>query len=132
MDGSQTGGLDNGAAAAWLQCVLERFDDVALVDIAFDLVAEAEGRGNVSRCQEAIAAAELVAAAGRKPRPGLDAETLAWVERNWTLLWQERRRIALATVTVVLKSSALADRWKERADFVAWRSDVENLLERLS
>lgn len=127
-----TGGLDNAVAADWLRFLLEHIDDVVLIDTTFDLVADAEGRADVSRCQEAIAAAELVAAAGRKPRPDLDAKTLAWVERNWTGLWQGRRKSALATVSAIVESSALTQAWRGTADFEAWRADVADLVERLS
>jgi len=127
-----TGGLDNDSATDWLRFLLEHVEDVVLVDTAFGLVADVEGREDVSRCQEAIAAAELVAAAGRKPRPDLDADTLAWVERHWTGLWQGRRKAALATVRAIVESSALTEAWRATADFEAWRADVEDLVERLS
>ncbi len=132
MDARGTGSFDNDAATDWLGFLLDHVDDVVLVDTTFDLVADAVGRADVGRCQEALAAAELVAAAGHKPCKGIDAETLAWVERNWTALWQERRRKALATVRAILESSALLEEWRARPDFGDWRADVDNLVERLS
>ena len=132
MQASGTGGLGNDAAAEWLRFLLEHVDDVFYLDTAFELVSDADGRGDTARCQEAIAAAELVAAAGRKPRPDLDADTLAWVERHWTGLWQGRRKAALATVRALVESSALSDAWRGTADFEAWRADVGDLVERLS
>lgn len=95
-------------------------------------MAVADGRADAVRCQEALAAAELVAAAGHKPCTGLDRETLAWVERNWTALWQERRRAALAAVYRILRDSALLEGWRGRPDFEAWRADAGHLVERLS
>ena len=132
MDARGTGSFENDLAADWLGFLLNHVDDVVLVDTALDLVAGAAGRADAGRCQEALAAAELVAAAGHKPCGGIDAATLAWVEQNWTALWQERRRKALATVRAILESSALLEEWRARPDFDAWNADVGNLVERLS
>ncbi len=132
MEAWGTGSFDNDAAIDWLRMLLDQIDDIVLVDMAFDLVATADGRADAARCQEALAAAELVAAAGHNPRPGLDPETLAWVERNWTALWQERRRAALAAVNGILRNSALLEGWRGRPDFEAWQADAGHLVERLS
>jgi len=132
MDARGTGSFDNDAAADWLGFLLDHVDDVVLVDTALDRVAGGAGRADAGRCQEALAAAELVAAAGHKPCGGIDAATLAWVERNWAPLWQERRRKALATVRAILESSALREEWRARPDFDVWTGDVGNLVERLS
>ena len=79
-----------------------------------------------------MAAAELVAAAGQRPRPGFDGELLAWMEPHRPALWNGNRRAALAVVDTVLTSSALHARWQGTEDYEAWMRDVEDLKARLS
>jgi hypothetical protein len=126
------GALQNDAAAEWLQFLLVHVDDAWLVDTALDGVARGDGRTDLKCCQQAMAAAEVVAAAGRKPHPDVDDDLLAWVEPRWTALWNGNRRAALSAVKIMLESSALLKHWRAAGDFEAWKQSVEDLRERLS
>lgn len=126
------GGLNDEAASAWFQFLIEDVDAPWLIDTTLTRVVDGQGRWSLQACQEAMAAAELVAAAGRKPRAELTGELLAWVEPHWPALWNGNRRTALAMVETVLTSSALRARWQGTKDFEAWTRDVEDLRDRLS
>jgi hypothetical protein len=77
----------------------------------------------------ALAAAELVAAAGGKPPADFPEQAAALVPKvtNASALRTE----AASAVTRVLNNSELRDLWAEAEDFGKWRADVESLLERL-
>ncbi len=126
------GGPDRGVAAAWWQFVIEDVDAPWLVDMTLTRVNDGNGRWSLEACEEAIAAAELVAAAGRKPSPELQDNLLAWVQPHWPALWQGNRRSALAVVKTVLTSSALHARWQGTEDYDAWKKNLEDLKDRLS
>jgi Domain of unknown function (DUF4259) len=126
------GGGDDDVAAAWLQFLAGDVDVPWLIDTTLTRVADGDGRWNLQTCQEAMAAAELVAAAGRKPGPELEEELLAWIEPHWPALWKGNRRAALAVVETVLGSSALHARWQGTENYDAWRRHVEDLRERLA
>ncbi|PKN32676.1 MAG: hypothetical protein CVU63_18520, partial [Deltaproteobacteria bacterium HGW-Deltaproteobacteria-20] len=103
-----------------------------LVDMTLTRVNDGNGRWSLEACEEAIAAAELVAAAGHKPSPELGDNLLAWVQPHWPALWQGNRRSALAVVETVLTSSALHARWQGTEDYDAWKKNLEDLKDRLS
>ena len=130
MVAQAVGSFDNGKAQDWVDYLMEHVDDPWYLDFTFDAVGA--DRSDVDRCREAIAAAELVAAAGHKARPGLDDEVQRWVERHWTELWNGKRRPALGAVREILRSSALRALWEKTDQFEAWQADVEELAERLS
>ncbi len=126
------GGPDRDVAEAWWQFLIEDVDDPWLVDTTLTRVNDGNGRWSLEACEQAIAAAELVAAAGRKPSPALDANLVAWVEPHWPALWHGNRRSALAVVETVLTSSALHARWQGTEDYDAWKKSLEDLKGRLS
>jgi hypothetical protein len=132
MRAEPVGALDNDAAAEWLQFLLNDADDTWPVDDAIEAVGSAQGRSDLEACQRAMAAAELVATAGGKPRPGLAAEVVAWVEPRWPELWHGKRASALAVVKKMLASSAMLEHWRENGNAAAWLRDVEDLRDRLS
>ena len=77
----------------------------------------------------ALAAAELVAAAGGQPPANFPEQAAAVVSRisNHRAL----RGDALSAVKRVLKNSELRELWSEAEDFDKWRAEVEGLIERL-
>ncbi len=119
-------------AEAWIGYLVDRIDDPWFVTSTLEGVADREGRSDLQACEEAIAAAEIVAAAGRKARPELARDVLAWVELHWPTLWNGNRRLALDVVDKVLTSSALQRDQADGESYEAWRRDVEDLKERLS
>ena len=78
----------------------------------------------------ALAAAELVAAAGRKPPSDFPLPASALLPRltaNAAL-----RERATAAVRRLLDYSELKELWQETYDFSAWKASVADLLERLT
>ena len=77
----------------------------------------------------ALAAAELVAAAGGKPPKDFPEQAAAVVPK----VTEHRvlRTDALSAVKRVLEKSELRELWAQTEHFDAWRAEVENLIERL-
>lgn len=102
------------------------------------LIAEEEEDDADMAC-EALAAAEVVAAAAGRPAGALkeaDDETLseiaAWAQKaSAAVKHKEMRALAAKAVGVILKDSELAELWEESDDAKGWRAAVEDLKKRL-
>jgi hypothetical protein len=79
---------------------------------------------------EALAAAELVAAALGFPSPRLEPGLASWAGAHGPKA-MALRSDAITAVTLVRDSSELSELWAEADDAAAWRSSVEALLARL-
>ncbi len=106
-------------------------DGQAAVENAFEVVnfLKPDGYLEAPDACVALAAAELVAAAGGQPPtdfPEHAAAVVGTIKDDRAL-----RGEAIRAVTRILGSSELRDLWAETEDFGTWRADVEGLLERL-
>ena len=81
---------------------------------------------------EAIAAAEVVAAAIGRPLPGLSEDIAALVAHLAPSVTPEHAARARTAVERVLNASELAELWAETDDADEWRDLVEDLIERLT
>ena len=81
---------------------------------------------------EAIAAAEIVAAANRRPLPGLTDEIAALVAHVAPSVTPDHTARARTAVERVLNASELAELWAETDDADEWRGLVEDLIKRLT
>ena len=124
-----SGPFDNDAAADWGQD-LEDADDLtlavdALARVSTDAYVEAD------EAAVAIAAAEVIAAVGGRPRSELPPEVTAWIARSSLVLDAEHAEAATAAVERVRAAeSELAELWDEAEDS-RWRDDLDDLAERL-
>lgn len=142
-----TGVFDNDAAMDWCGSFVDAPDGEGsedepgkdtLVAGPLMLIAEEE-EDDADIAGEALAAAEVVAAAAGRPSPSLkeaDDETLsdiaAWVRKaSPAVKHAEMRKLAARAVDRILKDSELADLWEESDDAAAWRKVVEDLSKRL-
>lgn len=84
-------------------------------------------------CSEAIAAAEVVAAALGKPNEKLPKELVTWVSKQAK---EELTKLSPQATKAVLRvlngpQSELLDLWKESKSFPEWQGKMNNLLNRL-
>jgi hypothetical protein len=119
----------NDAACDFVYDVKEAGEEAVVA--AFDLVngLSAADYLEASEASNALAAAELVAAAGGKPPAVFPEQAAAVVGRikGHAVLKEPARRAAMR----VLNSSELRDLWSEAESLDVWAGDVENLIERL-
>ena len=86
-------------------------------------------------CSVAIAAAEVIAAAGGHPLrsfASVAADAQAWLGETGYRPSAGQAEKAAAVVTAIGKDSALADLWRESGSLAAWRSSLKSLANRLS
>ena len=82
-------------------------------------------------CQEALAAAEVVAAANGNPSEGLEAEFVKKTERFDEDDVEELRSKAVSAINIIIEDSDLRERWANRADVDDWKAAMADLITRL-
>lgn len=87
--------------------------------------------GGYEEADEALAAAELVAAALGRASPRLTPELTDWARRFETQA-QTLRDAALAAVNLISSTSELSELWGETDEAAAWQATVADLKARLA
>lgn len=120
------GSFENDQAGDWIYD-LEEADDWGLVQTTLQKILD----GDDEDACEALAAAEVVAAALGRPLANLPEEATQWLGEHRDL---PDNLVALATraVTAVATTSELKELWEETADFDAWCGTVRDLQSRLA
>jgi len=128
------GNLDNDSALDWV----ERFREKGAVAVAeaFD-AAGTDDYLDVDEGSEALAAAEIVAAAFEKPNPAASSDLIDLVTRHAATIraLPDIRQKALAAVDrVLLETSELRELWHEDGEDYAkqWLDAVKDLKMRLN
>ena len=122
------GAFENDDALAWLGD-LEDAENQSILDTALQLVINASVPPEHD-CNEALAAAEVVAALHNSPAYVLPKEVLDWVKSH-PATTDALREKALQATEVVLSDSKLRDFWDEEDDLDVWKDELEDLIIRL-
>lgn len=122
------GAFENDDAIAWLGD-LEDAEDQGILDHALQLVVNASVPP-AHDCNEALAAAEVVALLHKSPGHSLPKEVTNWVKThpNKTDALREK---ALQATEVILADSELRNIWEEEDDLDVWKDELEDLIIRL-
>jgi len=127
------GAFENDTALDWLYDFGEndfRLIDRTLAGIAAMIEAD---ELDVDEAQEALAAAECIAAAGGFPMAELPEDLAVWVAENRPFsLKPDYVVMAKAAVLRVRTKSELRDLWEESDEGAAWQADVAGLQSRLA
>lgn len=122
--------FDNDHALDWLWELEEPRVEVQLVDLFTHVIKAPRGELSVSDGEEALAGAEVVAAAGGCPPVNLPkdcAQAAGWIKTLNIELIEK----AAATVDRVEADSGLRDAWEDSGETRGWRDAVQELRERL-
>jgi hypothetical protein len=131
MGAWDVGSFANDDALDWVGA-LDSDDDGAVLREAFDRVqGQTEPGVGAFRACEALAAAEVVAAALGAPVDDAPEEVGAWVSRNREVVDDGLRTRALDAVRFVREQSELRVLWDEE-DPTDWLEAVDDLASRLS
>ena len=132
METSGTNNLENDAAADWL-FEWQEFKTAGFVEGTLDELLETS-RPDPRLCQEALAAAEVVAAKNGHPAPQMDKETLQAVEQMELDAddLNEMKQKAKSVITIVSGDSNLMAQWEDTHEIAEWRSSLINLAHRLA
>jgi hypothetical protein len=122
--------FENDNASDWVWN-LEEAEDTSVLTDTLEAVADAEEIEEDS--EEAVAAAEVVAAMLGKPLPEVPGEVEAFVKR------QGKKKpptglvdLAVKAVKRISKESDLKERWKEADGEEEWQDSLKDLLKRLA
>jgi hypothetical protein len=121
--------FENDNALDWVWS-LEAARDFSVLTAALDAAASQDEILDV--CEEAIAAAEVVAALRGHPLPELPDEVTQFVERHG----EEQPsldlvKLAATVVRRISEASDLRDRWEEAGSGEHWLKTTDDLLKRL-
>ena len=125
------GNLENDAAADWL-FEWQELKTTGFIEGTLDELLETS-RPDGRLCQEALAAAEMVALWNGHPAPDFDPEVLPLaqkVEVDEDEL-EELKQKAKSAITIISGDSALMRNWSETNEIAEWRSALKNLAQRL-
>ena len=124
-----TGAFENDTALDWVW-ELEDGGIIAIESALDDAVRASDLSAPTD--VEALAAAEVVAAATGRPLPGLSDDIATLVAHVAPSVTAEHIARARTAVERVLDASELAELWAETDDADEWRGLVEDLLQRLA
>lgn len=92
----------------------------------------AEGYPEADEASEALAAAEIIAAALGKPVRGFPEDLLLSAKNLHLTNPESAKKTARRAIKAVLKKSELQELWEESAEYNDWVAVQEGLLERLA
>jgi hypothetical protein len=121
--------FENDNALDWVWN-LEEAEDATVLSDALDAVASADDI--VEDCEEAIAAAEVVAALLGRPLAELPDEVIAFVKAHGTKKPSTKLvNLAATVVRRIAIASDLKNRWDESESAKEWQKTMSDLLKRL-
>ncbi len=126
------GAFDNDAAMRWVES-LEHADEMILEE-TLDEVLSIEADGEVpspAQAAHAIAAAETVAAFGRRPAEALPEEVRQFCFDNPGVDLEEAQPKAMHALAVALGTPGLRELLEDRGEVEDWESELEELRDRL-
>lgn len=124
------GSFENDDASDWL-AELAFEDDTDFVEETLQDVADADGYIEAPECQQAIAAAEAVAALNGSPAREVPKEIADWADNLGEAPDEALVALAVRAVERVRNDSELKELWME-GDFMEWYEAMDDLLSRLA
>jgi hypothetical protein len=124
------GNFDNDTAADYAADFQEDPNETTLLE-TLKAVAE-EGYPEADESSEALAAAEIIAAALGKAVRGFPEDLLLSAQNLQLTNPEAAQRLARRAIKVILKKSELKELWEESDEYASWVAVQEGLLERLA
>jgi hypothetical protein len=127
------GSFENDDAADWVADLLA-VTDASEIEKALDQILNREPGAYIDlpEANNAIAAAEVVAAAIEAPSDSLPADVAGWVKGHGASISAEIYRKAYEAVGIVAVDSEANDLWSESESVEEWRSAIVDLQKRLA
>lgn len=124
-----TGVFENDAALDWFDALERRGADAVLA--ALQTIPEEDDYIEADQAAEALAAAEIVAAALGHPAAGLPGEATDWVQAHAGEIDSTLVPLAVDAVTRIRTDSEPQALWEESDSGAEWHAVVDDLLARL-
>jgi hypothetical protein len=130
------GSFENDSALDWADDLVQ-YNDLAWVvstlEQAVDdyLIRYGDGFTDSATADNAIAAAEVVAALSGRPSEALPRVVIEWIHQHNLLVDTNIQALAIRVVNRALNTRELRDLWGEETDYDEWKRVVEDLKSRL-
>ena len=125
------GTFENDAASDWVYD-LEKVNDVTILKSTIAAITESDAYLEARACENALAAAEVIAALGGQPAADLPESVTTWIKLNAGLRADELRSPSAAAIDRTLADSELKQLWDETDDAESWAACVRDLRARLN
>jgi len=121
--------FENDNASDWVWSLEDAEDTSVLSDMLESIASQDE---IIEDCEEAVAAAEVVAALLGKPLPDLPDEVTEFVKKHGEKKPSPKLiKLAATVVSRIVEASDLKDRWEESESADRWQETMDDLLKRL-
>lgn len=126
------GSFENEPANDWLEDLIET-QDFDMIPMAMHGLMETIGTDELELvdCCVAMAAAELVAAANKKPLKELPPTAKQFIEEHNLGATKSMLAVARKCLDILVERSPLRTHWKSADQLVEWMEAVEDLAKRL-
>jgi hypothetical protein len=124
-----TGNFDNDKAADYTTTFQDDPNETLLLETLTAVAAE--GYPEAPEACEALAAAEIIAAALGKAVRGIPEDLLLSAKNLPLTNPDSAQKLARRAIKAVLKKSELKELWEDTDDYEAWVAVLDGLLERL-
>lgn len=124
------GNLDNDTAADYIGNFQDDPNETVLLETLTAVAAE--GYPEADEASEALAAAELIAAALGKPVRGFPEDLLLSAKNLPLANPDAAQKLARRAIKAILKKSELKELWEESDEYEQWVAVQDGLLDRLA
>ena len=125
-----TGNLDNDTAEDWIMDFLDEPSEIKILS-AFRLISDRSGTLEIQDCQEALAAAEILALINNKPNPDFDKQEIDLIVNSGLKLPDTIFKVASDSIKKIQLQSELRELWDEQELTTEWHDVIHDLQARL-
>ncbi|CAN5610481.1 hypothetical protein BH11BAC2_BH11BAC2_24370 [soil metagenome] len=124
------GNLENDGALDWLQDFSDEPNNIKF-NSAFLLIMDNDEYIEATDCEEALAAAEVIAAIEGNACAGFPEEDLELILKAEMQLNPDHKKMALLAIEKIASHSELKELWEESEDGMKWYESLKDLQHRL-
>ena len=125
-----TRNFENDGSQDWIFDLMDNRDGGLVSDTMARIINNHEAL-ELSDCEEALAAAELVAALVGKPSEDFPEDPLEQLDRLNLIATRALRNQAIATVNKIIAGSGMKNYWEQEGNLDSWMAIETNLIKRL-
>jgi hypothetical protein len=125
-----TRNFENDGSQDWIFDLMDNRDGGLVSDTMARIINNHEPL-EVSDCEEALAAAELVAALVGKPSDDFPEDPLEQLDSLNLIATRALRNQAIATVNKIIAGSGMKNYWEQEGNLDSWMAIETNLIKRL-
>lgn len=125
-----TRNFENDGSQDWIFDLMDNKDGGMVTDTLARVINNHEPL-EISDCEEALAAAELVAALVGKPSEDFPEDPMDQLDILNLIATRALRNQAIAAVNKVIGTSAMKTHWEEEGSLEAWSAVQQGLIKRL-